>query len=421
MADQSQRLRLRHPAFPGLCAVWFVAIVFAACGQGASENPSATTETTHLATVSASTASPEVTMTSIAAIAQVPVPGLYLVNADGAGLRRVLTEEPILPEWSPDGTRLATIARQVTVVDVASGAVQQFGPDRSATMHWSSDGHRLLITTPRSTPTETDVAIVDTIDGSRTVVGQALSAQWLPDGRILLGGMTCDEFDEVRIADASGGGSRPLLAAYPHAGAYVSPDGKAVAYFEHGTWWSQKDTADTVLHVARIDGSDARSLPTSDLARGKPLWSPNGNYIAYTPRPSEGSTSVWLLDADGVQPRIEITDAGEALEWAPNSSQLAVRTGDGISVFDTRNGSLRRLISSRAYLARWSPDGTRIAFVGTAAGGATASLFRYDLGSGETTRLTDDTIYASMFTWSPDGRQIAVVGISGGKDYGPCL
>jgi len=54
---------------------------------------------------------------------------------------------------------------------------------------------------------------------------------------------------------------------------------------------------------------------------------------------------------------------------------------------------------------RWSPDGTRIAFVSTR--GGTAQIWVIPAGGGEAVRLTDISTGAHDPVWSPDGKQIA--------------
>lgn len=54
---------------------------------------------------------------------------------------------------------------------------------------------------------------------------------------------------------------------------------------------------------------------------------------------------------------------------------------------------------------RWSPDGTRIAFMSNRAGNW--DLYILDLATGDTTRLTSNTGYDGAPTWSPDSQWLA--------------
>jgi len=94
------------------------------------------------------------------------VGGLWLTTADGANLRRLADADAghgYAPAWSPDGTRLAFVARanpedpaadvslealisHVVLVDVGTGALQQVtahGEGRAGAPVWSPDGNTL--------------------------------------------------------------------------------------------------------------------------------------------------------------------------------------------------------------------------------------------------------------------------------------
>ncbi|QDH35967.1 S9 family peptidase [Porphyrobacter sp. YT40] len=119
----------------------------------------------------------------------------------------------------------------------------------------------------------------------------------------------------------------------------------------------------------------ARDLFDLSMA-SDPQISPDGSRIAYVRVANDIMTdrarrSIWLVD----------TRTGEQVP-------LAGTTGEG-----------------DAFTPRWSPDGTRLAYVSTVAGGA--QLWVKWLKGGEAVRLTGLPTSPSGITWSPDGTQIA--------------
>lgn len=112
-------------------------------------------------------------------------------------------------------------------------------------------------------------------------------------------------------------------------------------------------------------------------AASDPQISPDGNHVVYVRRSADIMSdriqfSLWLVDAR----------SGEETPLA------------------TEGGASRG--------ARWSPDGTRLAYVSSSEGAGSQIHVRW-LASGATVRITGLPDAPSHITWSPDGRQIAYV------------
>ena len=60
----------------------------------------------------------------------------------------------------------------------------------------------------------------------------------------------------------------------------------------------------------------------------------------------------------------------------------------------------------------WSPDGTKLAFIGTM-DGPSADVYLYDLNSGSITRVSTDPAQDFMPSWSPDGSHLLFLGADG--------
>jgi dipeptidyl aminopeptidase/acylaminoacyl peptidase len=87
-----------------------------------------------------------------------------------------------------------------------------------------------------------------------------------------------------------------------------------------------------------------------------------------------------------------------------------------IWMVDTAGGEPRRFTTGlkRDTKPRWSPDGTRLAFLSERDGQAKGQLYVIPTAGGEPTRLTDCPNGVMSYVWSPDGARIAFVTRVGG-------
>ncbi|MCX6621997.1 MAG: hypothetical protein NTY38_13190 [Acidobacteria bacterium] len=101
----------------------------------------------------------------------------------------------------------------------------------------------------------------------------------------------------------------------------VSPDGRSVA-FTVQTVDVESNARHKQIFLAPLSGGSPRAI-TSDGENERPRWSPDSKTIAFTSSRS-GSAQVWLMDADGSNPRQFTrlsTEAGGAA-WSPDGKYL---------------------------------------------------------------------------------------------------
>ncbi len=167
----------------------------------------------------------------------------------------------------------------------------------------------------------------------------------------------------------------PQVTSGPSGSAW-SPDGKDLVYAMQGTLWRQALGSREAVQLTDGPGYDS-----------EPDWSADGRFILYTSYRND-ALELWVLDV--------------------------------------RGGGAHALVANGAVNldARWSPDGSRVAYVSTSFQGR---WHVYVLGvsegkpSGEAVRITEDKdsglprYYYSKFdqylspTWSPDGKELILV------------
>jgi Tol biopolymer transport system component len=152
-----------------------------------------------------------------------------------------------------------------------------------------------------------------------------------------------------------------------------------------------------------------------------PSWSPDDRQIAFMLNPSNPAgarAGIWLMDADGTNRRW-ITD-GFYPRWSPNGKRLCVHAWltDGtpsLFLIDAATLQVRPILTAagwtlQEYGGTWSDDSQRIVFVGRKDG--KDHLATIDVNGGDKSLrilYTNSQSGQELFgppAWSPDGRQI---------------
>jgi Tol biopolymer transport system component len=153
-----------------------------------------------------------------------------------------------------------------------------------------------------------------------------------------------------------------------------SPDGERIAY----EGWDDSDASRAGVYTARYpDGGDLERLTSIDDVHDIPTdYSPDGSHIVFyrtaPQEPWDVGGSLWIVDANGGDP-VEL-DLGDLVP---------------------------------SWWARWSPDGSRIAFASARLQNPSA-IWTIEPDGTNLTRLFEDEEgrFPITPTWSPDGSQI---------------
>ncbi|MDQ3822672.1 MAG: PxKF domain-containing protein, partial [Actinomycetota bacterium] len=152
---------------------------------------------------------------------------VWVVGADGSGLRQVTTELGTAPAWSPDGAEIAYVGPGQAVVAVrpdGTGRREITAPPAGYSdghPSWSPDGSRLVFTRRPTFGTAAQLYVVDA-DGSNVrqlTFGSAASffPSWSPDGTQIV----FTQERQLHVIGADGSGMQPLIADFGDA---LGPD-----------------------------------------------------------------------------------------------------------------------------------------------------------------------------------------------------
>ncbi len=234
------------------------------------------------------------------------------------------------------------------------------------------------------------------------------------NGRIVL----VDENRVVAVEPGSGMESELLVAEGQVSGLSRSPDGRWVSF------WIGSGS-DEHLEIMRADGSDRHAVaqdvnPSPIGGNGIDLWSPDSRFLAAEVH-AAGKTQILIVDVADASGRLIGPDTGaETPLWSNDGEWLAFRTRvagglwavavmrpDGTSV-RVISGDLRGFSASGAN--NWSPDDEWIYF--DAGIGMAPHLFRANVAGGFSEQITTSGINAAP-ALSPNGEVVAYLEFSG--------
>ncbi len=410
--------------------------------------------------------------------------GIYVMEQTGENVRRV-SDIGFHPSWSPDGKKIVVSDKAAAihtvhtvpnsslfVIDVATGARQKIETNGDAILpNWSPNGHRIAFwfVTEGKLPA---IATIPAAGGTPVIVAENDAADWnpvwSPDGKFLYFGSDRNgnmNFWRIRI-DEKTGISEGEPESVPTPSKYCrhltfSRDGKILGYVRYEsqsnlqtldfdpktlkassepTWVTRGDreishpnlSADGEKYVLRIptrtqedigiigrDGSSQRMLTNDKFRDRLPRWSPDGSKIAFqTDR--TGKYQIWMIDPDGSNAK-QITfsekTAAAAPVFSPDRNRLAFTEIDTkmISPFlldlnkswQDQTPFPLKIASNQSFSVRdWSADGTKLLFVYFEPDGDEVGIGVYNLKTQTHEKITET---GSSPFWLNDNRNFVFI------------
>jgi Tol biopolymer transport system component/DNA-binding winged helix-turn-helix (wHTH) protein len=365
--------------------------------------------------------------------------GVWIAPSLG-GVAKQLTDFGADPAWSPDGERIAFQTDSpadlnqaafsamppstIWIVPSRGGAPQQItkvgapsGGHGAPT--WSPDGRRIVFATYDIRHSEIWSVASNGTDLRRWTAGEAsfYDPVFSPDGKYLFLSSASGNFHlwRQRISPVTGApeGAPAQIANTGSALARhltITPDGKRLAYSSL-TMTNNIGSAPLEPNLCEALGEPKLLTQDTNYRKIQFNFSPDGKTIAYNVWRMGADSEVWLVDADGGNPRQLTTEPAAVLGWLPEGDQVALSRKDapGASLLkvDVNSGKQTPLSSQQieARLGRLSPDGRLIAFNSRASG--TINIWTVSLLDGVLKQHTFDHELMGFPCWSPDGRYLA--------------
>jgi uncharacterized protein (DUF885 family)/WD40 repeat protein len=333
--------------------------------------------------------------------------------------------------FSPDGTLLASTSADHTarIWRVKSGQAVHILDGGENPVHglaFSPDSRLLATSGARGT-----IKLWDTASGKalQTLGGHSdyvHSLAFSPDGRLLASA----GFDSAVLVWAV---SRAGAASKGDGGTFVTepqvPAAQAIAVppltdSSNGLIaFSSYRAGESQIYTMEADGSNITRLSRTSLRETRPVWSPDGQRIAFVRRMGNSNHEILIMDADGSN-QIRLTNRPDTVEsepaWSPDGRQIAFISNERPSpntvmgrfhiwIADL-DGSAPRLltdIGGSNSSPDWAPDGRRLAFDTTRDGNL--EIYTIDLDGSNLVNLSQHPSHDTSPAWSPDGQKIAFV------------
>lgn len=242
---------------------------------------------------------------------------IYVVQADGSGLTRVIGEAS-QPAFSPDGQKIVfhswrrdRLGLQVVsaqggeMADIIQGTKIEDGAPS-----WSRDGMKIAFASNKEVDRKWRIYIgwlTGTSEPIELRLGEA--PDWSPGGdRIVYRG--CDEKGDncgLYIMNENGANPTRLTTDASDNAPAWSPDGSRIAFMSarDGNW---------EVYVVDLASPEPRRLTTHPANDGLPAWSPDGQRIAFL-SDRDGIWAIHIMNADGSDQRQLVPTGGTYKDW----------------------------------------------------------------------------------------------------------
>lgn len=381
---------------------------------------------------------------SASRIAFVYAGDIWVADRDGADPRQLTSDlaDEGGPVFSPDGSMIAFTANyddnyDVYVIPAIGGQPRRltWHPGEDRPLDWSPDGSAVYFTSAREFNRGRSAQLYRVpLKGGlpeKQMESRVYRGRFDASGRRLAYNQISPAYDGLYNGwfgwRGHRGGRTPSITVMDiRANTAFDIPGKGVNDFE--PMWlgdqiyflSDRDNGKTLnlfrfdpttRAVTRITDERVWDIRAADADGADIVFEVGGRLKMLDTKSGKVSEIPISLHADLPQARPQVKDASTAVQsfdLSPTGKRVAVTARGEVFTVPVADGSTRNLTMSdgvREYTARWSPDGTRIAYV-DASSADQELVIRDQTGLGKATRFPLGRAFNQLIEWGGDGSRI---------------
>lgn len=252
-------------------------------------------------------------------------------------------------------------------------------------------------------PTETPLLIPN---GRILFVGNSIKNDVNSNGLVLLN-LKTNESTLIVHRDQELNG-RTVSLDYPNI--TWSPDGHWIAFVgrDFGNnffWYAQED-----IYIVKSDGTELRRLTYSPRYSKRDIaWSPDGQYILVAM--GINGSDLYLIDVVNGEIAKRLTSSGNnyVAVWSPDGDKIAYLEDSTLSIMNVADKTSQRIdipANHRVLGVSWAPNNEQIALASSVMDSKCADIFVININTSETVNLTSSEYYERFPDWSPDGNHL---------------
>jgi len=236
---------------------------------------------------------------------------------------------------------------------------------------------------------------------------------WSPDGTKIAYTATdfVDQVDQIFVMQANGSHKIDITNDNNTQNAMEawSPDGTKLVYASEPTDFSTSVT----VNVINVDGSGKAVLTDGTSTDEAPVWSPDGNTIAFICTDSQSVQQVCTMDTDGTNQQ-QITSGTSVdytnVAYSPDGTEFAYATmghGGGyiqhLGIMNVDGSNKHTIVTQNTSAAdvSWSPDGTKLLYDNFDAAESIQRVYTINTDGSNETVISPDNQYAYLPSWQP--------------------